>query len=45
MEKLIAGARKLGLHLDSRQLEQFSIYYQELIIWNRRMNLTRITEY
>ena len=45
MEKLNAGAKKLGLHLNQRQLEQFHIYYQELIDWNRRMNLTSITDY
>ena len=45
MEKLITGAKKLGLVLNSRQLEQFSIYYQELIDWNQRVNLNAITEY
>ncbi len=45
MEKLIAGARKLGLHLSPEQLEQFSVYYRELIEWNQRMNLTSITDY
>ena len=45
MEKLIAGAIKLGLHLTSSQLEQFNIYYQELVDWNRRVNLTAITGY
>jgi len=45
MEKLIAGARKLGLELKPGQLEQFHIYYQELIDWNRRVNLTAITDY
>ena len=45
MEKLITGAMKLGLHLASRQLEQFSIYYQELLDWNQRLNLTAITGY
>jgi len=45
MDKLIAGAKKLGLQLNSRQLEQFSIYYQELIDWNQRVNLTAITSY
>ena len=45
MEKLIVGARKLGLQLNSRQLEQFWIFYQELIDWNRRLNLTTITDY
>jgi len=45
MEKLITGAKKLGLQLSSRQLDQFQIYYQELIDWNQRLNLTAITEY
>jgi len=45
VEKLNTGANKLGLHLTSQQLEQFQIYYQELIDWNRRINLTRITGY
>ncbi len=45
MEKLNAGAEKLGLQLSPRQLEQFQIYYQELVDWNRRVNLTAITDY
>ncbi len=45
MKKLESGARKLGLNLNPGQLEQFTIYYQELVDWNRRMNLTAITDY
>ena len=45
MEKLNAGAIKLGLHLNPGQLEQFHIYYQELLDWNKRVNLTAITGY
>jgi 16S rRNA (guanine527-N7)-methyltransferase len=45
MEKLSAGAQKLGLHLSPKQLEQFQIYYQELVDWNHRMNLTTVTGY
>jgi 16S rRNA (guanine527-N7)-methyltransferase len=45
MERLTSGAKKLGLNLNSSQLEQFQIYYRELIDWNRRMNLTHITDY
>ena len=45
MEKLKVGAEKLGLELTPRQLEQFQTYYQDLVDWNRRMNLTRITDY
>ena len=45
MEKLNAGAMKLGLHLNPGQLEQFHIYYHELLDWNKRVNLTAITGY
>jgi 16S rRNA (guanine527-N7)-methyltransferase len=45
MERLEAGAKKLGLELDSGQLEQFDIYYRELVGWNKRVNLTAITGY
>jgi len=45
MKKLEFGAKKLGLELTSQQLEQFQVYYQELIDWNRRLNLTAITDY
>ncbi|MFC2014416.1 16S rRNA (guanine(527)-N(7))-methyltransferase RsmG [Chloroflexota bacterium] len=44
MEKLISGARKLGLHLEPKQLDQLEVYYRELIDWNNRMNLTSITD-
>jgi 16S rRNA (guanine527-N7)-methyltransferase len=45
MEKLESGAQKLGLHLSPGQLEQFEVYYRELIDWNKRINLTSITDY
>jgi 16S rRNA (guanine527-N7)-methyltransferase len=45
MRQLIAGAGKLGIELDARQVEQFELYYQELIAWNRRINLTAISNY
>ncbi len=45
MERLNGGAEKLGLQLNLRQLEQFHIYYRELIDWNQRMNLTAITDF
>ena len=45
MKQLIAGADKLGIELSARQLEQFELYYQELIEWNKRTNLTTITSY
>ena len=45
MELLGRGAAGLGLALTAQQLEQFEIYYRELVDWNRRVNLTAITEY
>ena len=45
MKYLNSGAEKLGLQLTPRQLEQFYTYYQELIDWNQRVNLTSITEF
>jgi 16S rRNA (guanine527-N7)-methyltransferase len=45
MEKLITGAKKLGLELEPRQLGQFDIYYHQLVDWNKRVNLTVITGY
>lgn len=45
MEYLKSGAAKLGLQLTSSQLEQFRTYYQELVKWNRRANLTSITDF
>jgi len=45
MKKLIAGASKLGIELNAKQVEQFELYYRELIDWNGRINLTSITDY
>lgn len=40
MEKLRVGAEKLGIQLGEKELTQFQTYYEELIDWNKRMNLT-----
>lgn len=45
MERLIAGAKRLGLSLTPRQVESFQVYYEELIHWNKRVNLTTIVDY
>jgi len=45
MKELIRGAVKLGIELDAKQVEQFEVYYQELVEWNTRINLTAITDY
>ena len=43
MDLLKAGAAALGVYLDSLQIAQFHRYYQELVDWNRRVNLTSVT--
>ena len=45
MEKLAAGLEKLGIKVGEHELTLFQTYYEELIDWNQRMNLTAITEY
>ena len=45
MKQLITGAGKLGIELNAKQADQFELYYQELIEWNKRVNLTAITDY
>ena len=44
MQKLMAGAARLGIPLSQEQIEKFEIYYRELIDWNKKVNLTRITD-
>ena len=45
MERLIAGARKLGIDLSKQQVDSFQRYYEELVRWNSRVNLTAIVDY
>jgi 16S rRNA (guanine527-N7)-methyltransferase len=45
MDKLVEGARQLALPLTAHQLDQFQTYYEHLVDWNRRVNLTAITNY
>ena len=45
MQRLIDGAKALGLHLTDKQLAAFQIYYEDLVTWNQKFNLTAITEY
>src|SRR5438552_3149438 len=42
---LAEGASRLGFDLSERQLEQFQLYYETLLAWNSRVNLTAITDY
>ena len=45
MERLVAGAEKLGLSLSWEQVRQFEEYCREMLEWNQRVNLTAITGY
>ncbi|WP_042198231.1 16S rRNA (guanine(527)-N(7))-methyltransferase RsmG [Paenibacillus camerounensis] len=40
----VALLQEKGIELSPRQLEQFELYYRELVSWNEKMNLTGITE-
>jgi len=44
VEMFIEELKKQNIDLNQRQIEQFSIYYNELIEWNKRINLTSITD-
>ena len=44
MKKLIEGAGKLGIEFTAGQVKQFELYYRELIDWNKKINLTAITD-
>ena len=45
VELVKAGAREWGLELTPEQVKAFEVYYQELVTWNKRINLTSITDY
>jgi 16S rRNA (guanine527-N7)-methyltransferase len=45
MRRLIDGAKALNLRLTEGQLAAFQVYYEELVAWNQKFNLTAITEY
>ena len=41
---LLTGAQELGIELDNRAMEQFAAFTDELLSWNKVMNLTAITK-
>jgi 16S rRNA (guanine527-N7)-methyltransferase len=45
LSTLAQGARRFGFSLTERQLDQFQRYYEMLVEWNSRINLTAITDY
>ena len=44
-ELFIEELKKLNIKLSEKQLNQLDKYYELLIQWNEKINLTRITEY
>lgn len=44
LDLFIEEAKKLGIELTSQQLEKLNQFYELLISWNQKMNLTRIIE-
>ena len=45
LERLVHGANRLGITITPEQAGQFQLYYEELVEWNKRVNLTAITSY
>lgn len=43
-EQFIDALNKNRISLSSRQIQQFHLYYQTLVEWNEKMNLTAITD-
>lgn len=44
MDRLINSLLKWNIDINDKQVNQFNVYYNLLIDWNTRMNLTSITE-
>ena len=42
-DELLRAAEEYGLELNEQQIDRFVIYYELLIEWNKKMNLTAIT--
>lgn len=43
-KKLKKDAKNIGIELNESQLEKFYIYKEEILEWNKKINLTAITE-
>ena len=44
-EEFQAELGKQGVELSAKQMDQFASYFHLLIEWNKKMNLTAITEH
>ena len=45
LELLVRGAASIGIRLDRAQIDLFRRYYEEIVEWNKRVNLTRVTDW
>lgn len=45
IEQFTSELQKMGIELNERQLNQFEQYYELLVEWNEKMNLTAITDH
>ncbi|WP_391206035.1 16S rRNA (guanine(527)-N(7))-methyltransferase RsmG [Psychrobacillus sp. L4] len=43
-EQFIQGLREKGIELNTKQVQQFKRYFELLVEWNEKMNLTAITD-
>jgi 16S rRNA (guanine527-N7)-methyltransferase len=43
-KRIVDGAGRLGVDVNAKQAEQMAVHARELISWNRRTNLTAITD-
>lgn len=43
-QEFIEQLKLLGFHLTDTQIKQFNLYYEILVEWNEKMNLTAITD-
>lgn len=43
-KEFIVAVKELGIEITDLQLKQLESFYELLIQWNQKMNLTRITE-
>ena len=42
IEEFTSGLAEKGISLSPRQLEQFELYYDMLVEWNEKINLTSL---
>ena len=43
-EEFLTAVKELGICITDKQLEQLNEYYKALVEWNKKINLTSITE-